>query len=132
MNKKKEYLKVGSYTPPDKNGNGEKIVREYYQQGYIFKDEEAFYDVEHPDRVCYIPELSDTKYTRNDILQECNGQADLAEEVFGTVDWQHINSLLEDWFRDKELDICKKCGKMFNCYGVCYGADRCPYCGTVL
>ena len=48
----KKYLKVGSYTPPDENGEGEKIVREFYGQGMIFKDDEAFYDTEHPDRVC--------------------------------------------------------------------------------
>lgn len=33
---------VGSYTPPDENGEGEKIVREFYGQGHIFKDEDAF------------------------------------------------------------------------------------------
>lgn len=44
MSEKKEYLKVGSYTPPDENGIGEKIVREFYGQGMIFKDEEAFYN----------------------------------------------------------------------------------------
>ena len=37
----KKYLKVGSYTPPDENGEGEKIVREFYGQGMIFKDDEA-------------------------------------------------------------------------------------------
>ena len=56
-------LKVGSYTPPDENGEGEKIVREFYGQGHIFKDEDAFYH--RPDDPCYIPELSDTVYTRN-------------------------------------------------------------------
>lgn len=126
MSGNKEYLKVGSYTPPDDDGNGEKIVREFYGQGMIFKDDEAFYDTEHPDRVCYIPELSDTKYTRNSILQECNGQTDLAEEVYEAVDWQHISSLLEDWLRSGELDTCKACGKMFNCYGE----TKCPYCGA--
>ncbi len=34
-----DFLKVGSYTPPDENGDGEKIVREFYGQGMIFKDE---------------------------------------------------------------------------------------------
>ena len=73
-----------------------------------------------------IPELSDMVYTRNSILQECNQQDDLAEEVFETLDWQHVSSLLEDWFRNGELDTCKECGKMFNCYGV----TKCPYCGA--
>jgi hypothetical protein len=115
---------VGSYTPPDENGEGEKIVREFYGQGHIFKDEDAFYH--RPDDPCYIPELSDTVYTRNSILQECNQQDDLAEEVFEALDWQHVSSLLEDWQRNGELDACKECGKMFNCYG----ATKCPYCGA--
>ena len=92
---------VGSYTPPDENGEGEKIVREFYGQGHIFKDEDAFYH--RPDDPCYIPELSDTVYTRNSILQECNQQDDLAEEVFEALDWQHVSSLLEDWQRNGEL-----------------------------
>lgn len=107
MSEKKEYLKAGSYTPPNSNGNGEKIVRGFYGQGMIFKSDEAFYDTEHLDKVCYIPELSDTKYTRNSILQECNGQTDLAEEVYEALDWQHVNSILEDWRTNGELDTCK-------------------------
>lgn len=117
-------LLIGSYTPPDKNGNGEEIVREFYGQGYIFKDEDAFYN--RPDDPCYIPELSDTIYTRNSILQECNNQTDLAEEVFEALDWQHVNTLLEDWFVNGELDTCKECGKIFNCYEE----TMCPYCGA--
>lgn len=88
------------------------------------EDEDAFYH--RPDDPCYIPELSDTVYTRNSILQECNQQDDLAEEVFEALDWQHVSSLLEDWQRNGELDTCKECGKMFNCYGV----TKCPYCGA--
>lgn len=119
----KAPLLVGSYTPPDENGEGEKIEREFYGQGYIFKDEDAFYN--RPDDPCYIPELSDTVYTRNSIVQECNNQADIAEEVFTTLDWQHVDTLLEDWFCNGELDTCKKCDRIFNSYY----ADKCPYCG---
>mgnify|MGYP006922384709 CR=1 FL=1 len=59
-----DYLLVGSYIPPDENEKGEVIKREFYGQGMIFKSDEAFYDWQHPDRVCYIPELSDSTYTR--------------------------------------------------------------------
>ena len=45
-----KFLKIGSYTS--------KLMREYYRQGWIFKDEEAF--LNRPDAVCYVPELSDT------------------------------------------------------------------------
>lgn len=124
MSEEKQYLKVGNYTPPDKNGEGEVIEREYYRQGYIFKDEEAFYN--RPDDVCYIPELSDTTYTRTDILQECEGNEEIAEEVFCTADWQHISSLLEDWRTNGEIDNCTECGKLFDCYGV----TKCPHCGA--
>jgi hypothetical protein len=119
-------VQVGSYTPPDENGNGEKIERAFYGQGSIFKSDEAFYDTEHPDRVCYIPELSDTKYSREDFLRMCNEQTDLAEELYEAVDWQHPETLLDEWWKEGELDACKKCGKMFNCYG----ATKCPYCGA--
>lgn len=124
MSEKREYLKVGSYTPPDEKGEGEKIERAFYGQGEIFKDEEAFYN--RPDDVCYIPELTDTVYTRNDFLHESNDQTDLAEELFEAVDWQHPSTFLEDWKRNGELDTCKECGKMFNCYGE----TKCPYCGA--
>lgn len=39
MSEKREYLKVGSYTPPDENGEGKIIERAYYGQGEIFKYE---------------------------------------------------------------------------------------------
>jgi hypothetical protein len=59
-------------------------------------------------------------------LNICNGQTDLAEEVYETVDWQHPETLIEDWEKNGELDTCKACGKMFNCYGE----TKCPYCGA--
>lgn len=56
------YLVVGKYTPEDvENDMPEVIEREYYGQGMIFKDEEAY--KEHPEQVCYVPELSDSIYT---------------------------------------------------------------------
>lgn len=126
MSEKKKYLKVGSYTPPNGDGNGGKIAREFYRQGVIFKNDEAFYDTEHPDRVCYIPELSDSTYTRTSFLEICNNQTELAEELYEAVDWQHPETLLEDWFRNGEVDTCKKCGKMFDCYEE----TKCPHCGA--
>lgn len=126
MSEGKKYLLVGQYTPPDKEGKGEIIKREFYGQGKIFKSDECFYDIEHPERVCYIPEKSDTTYSRLSFLEICNRQTDLAEELYEAVDWQHPETLIEDWFRNGELDTCKQCGKMFNCYGE----TKCPYCGA--
>lgn len=122
----RERLKVGSYTPTDKEGKGELIEREFYGQGMIFKDDEAFYDAEHPDRVCYIAELSDATYTRAGILDMCNSQTDIAEEVYEALDWQHPESLIDDWSRSGELAYCKTCKKLFNSGN----STKCPYCGT--
>ncbi len=111
-------LKVGTFEKPDK------IHREYYGQGMIFKDEEAF-KYRH-DEICYIPELSDTLYSRNNIVDACKGSIEVAEEVFSALDWQHVESLIEDWEINGELVACKNCGKMFFCYDeIC-----CPYCCT--
>lgn len=52
----KKYLKVGTYVPGTEE-KGPVIQRDYYRQGWIFKDEEAF--LSHADQVCYVPELSD-------------------------------------------------------------------------
>lgn len=83
----REYVKVGSFKPADEmNEKGAVIERDFYRQGNIFKDEEAYLDKEHPDKVCYIPELSDSLYTRQDFLDMCNGQEDIADRIFEAVD----------------------------------------------
>ena len=53
-------LQIGKYVPAH-NGREALIQREFYEQGYIVKDEAAYRS--HPERVCYVPELSDTPYT---------------------------------------------------------------------
>lgn len=126
MSEKKDDLKVGIYIPPDDDGNGEKIVREFYGQGMIFKNDEAFYDIENPERACYIPELSDSVYTRKSFLDMCNNQPEIAEELYQSVDWQHPETLLEEWEIHGEIDTCRMCGKLFDSYGVV----KCPHCGT--
>lgn len=49
----KKVLLIGSYSP-ENEGKPEIIDRDYYRQGWIFKDEDAFQN--RPDDVCYIPE----------------------------------------------------------------------------
>ncbi|MCD8381150.1 MAG: hypothetical protein LUC95_12740 [Lachnospiraceae bacterium] len=124
MEEKREYLKIGSYTPPDKDGIGEKVERDWFRQGWIFKDEDAFHN--RPDDVCYIPELSNETYSRKDIVSECKGNEELADEVFENLDWQHVSSLLEDWKANGEIDTCRNCDKLFSCYGE----TKCPFCGA--
>lgn len=101
----------------DENGDIVKL-----EQGYIYKNPNAY----HNDKaaVCYVPELSDLLYTGQDFLDICNGQLDIADQVFDSVDWQHPESYLDEQDED-ELRKCK-CGKWYWCYGL----DRCPYCGV--
>lgn len=87
--------------------------------------EYAYLDKEHPDKVCYIPELSDSLYTRQDFLDMCNGQEDIADRIFEAVDWQHPETYLEEQWAE-ELAKCPACGKWFWCYGEHY----CPHCGA--
>jgi tRNA(Ile)-lysidine synthase TilS/MesJ len=117
----KDYLKIGQYTPA--TGDSDAVIeREYYGQGYIFKDEEAF----HTDlnAVCYIPELSDAAYTRQSFLDLMDGQEDLAGDLFDRVDWQHPESLLEEDYANGEYADCPECGRMF----ACYDKSECPHC----
>ena len=92
----------------------------------IFKDEEAYKF--HKDQPCYSPELSDSVYTGNDFLELCNCQQDLADELFEGVDWQHPESLKEDWFVNGEWVECEECGKIIN-YGDGCNDTKCPNCG---
>ena len=92
----------------------------------IFKDEDAYKN--HKDKPCYVPELSDSVYTGNDFLEMCNCQEDLADELFEGVDWQHPESLKEDWFVNNEWVECKGCGKIVD-YGDGCNDTKCPHCG---
>ena len=115
---------VGEYIP-ESESHSEYIYRGWYRQGYIYKNWEAFYG--DGNEVCYVPELSDAKYTRRDFEDMCGGNKSLAEELFVYVDWQHPESLLDEWCRHGEVCVCTKCGWLYNCYD-----DKvCPNCGTV-
>lgn len=119
----KKYLKVGTYVP----GTEEKeavIQREYYRQGWIFKDEAAF--LSHGDQVCYVPELSDGGYTRQDFMALCNGQEDFAAECFRAVDWQCPETWVDEQYREDGWGYCPVCGKIYDMAGE---ACACPVCG---
>lgn len=72
---------------------GKKIEREFYGQGYIYKNEEAF---NNKKGTCYIPELSDTRYSYKDFLN-ITGNEEQARILFEEVDWQHPETLFEEW-----------------------------------
>lgn len=120
----KEYKVIGNYIPPDEDGNGEVIERSYFRQGMIFKNPYAFYN--EPTQVCYIPETSDTTYTREDFLNMALGDELIAEMIFEAVDWQHPETYLEEQFVMGELDVCKECGKIYESYEVA----KCPHCNA--
>ena len=118
------YLKIGSYTPETEDQEAV-IDRGYYRQGWIFKDEEAFRL--HPEQVCYVPELSDEGYTRQDFLAMCNGQEELAEFLFEMVDWQRPESLKSELLATNEIDFCPVCKKYYFMQGE---QIPCPICGA--
>ena len=116
-------IKAGS---SERKLNGEwQIDREWYGQGYIFKDEEAFLTT--PDAPCYAPELSEKVYTYLDILRICNRQDEIAKTCFYEIDWQHPETWLDEAIRNDEFAMCPKCKKLYPMYG-----ERCvcPVCGT--
>ena len=119
----KKYLKVGTYVPETEE-NEAVIQREYYRQGWIFKDEAAF--LFHADQVCYVPELSDEGYTRQGFMDLCNGQEDFAAECFRAVDWQCPETWVDEQYREDEWGYCPECEKIYDMAGeVC----ACPVCG---
>lgn len=118
------YLKIGSYTPETEDQEAV-IDRGYYRQGWIFKDEEAFRL--HPERVCYVPELSDEGYTWQDFLAMCNGQEELAEFLFEMVDWQSPETLKSELLATYEIDFCPVCKKYYFMQGE---QIPCPICGA--
>lgn len=121
---KTPYVKVGEYAPA--TAEHEAVIhREFYRQGCIVKDEDAF--LHHPDKVCYVPENSDAAYTRNDFLSLCNGQEEFAQQLFDSVNWQHPETLFDEWFREDEWGWCDNCQKIYNMEGV---ACCCPECGN--
>lgn len=116
-------VKAGSVErKPD---GGWQIDREWYGQGYIFKDEEAF--LTRPDAPCYVAELSDEVYTHHDILRICNGQEEIAKLCFDEIDWQHPETWLDEAIREDEFEMCPKCKKLYPMYGE---RCACPVCDT--
>lgn len=117
---------IGIYIPEDEEkGTPEFIRRGPSQRGWIYKNLAAFYS--NPFAVCYIPELSDCTYMGMDFLKLSLGQPEIAEEMFLSVDWQHPETWLDEQFRQGELDVCEKCGRIYQSYGEV----ECPFCGKM-
>ena len=108
----------------DRDGSITELQREFFRQGWIFKDWAAFHS--KLDMPCYVPELHDVVYTRNDFMALCNGQEEIAERLFYEVDWQSPYTLMDEWERNGEIGICRECGKIYLLFNV----NKCPYCGA--
>ena len=100
------------------------LKKGFFRQGWIFKDAHAFHC--EPKEPCYVPELSNEIYTREDFLRICNGQPEIAGIVFEAVDWQHPETYLDEMYTAGEFADCEECGKIFESYG----ATKCPHCGA--
>ena len=111
----------------DQDGNIAELQREFFRQGWIFKDWEAFKN--RPDAPCYVPELSDAVYTAEDFLRICKGQEEFADQLFDGADWQHPDSLMEEWMRNNEWVECPNCRSLVN-YGDGCNDRECPVCGV--
>ena len=112
---------VGVYHP-ETDDSQEVIKREYHGQGDIYKNWDAY--ERGLNEVCYIPETSDNIYTHQAFLDICNGQEEIAKELFDQVDWQHPETLFSEWDDDSEIDTCEACSKIF----WCYEKTECPHC----
>lgn len=111
----------------DKNGAWQ-IDKEWYGQSFVFKDYVAW---EHgnSDAPVYVPELSDTVYTKQDIIDIAGGNEKLADCIFDMLDWAHPDSLLEDLKINGEIAICPKCGYLEETYER-EGTILCAKCGA--
>lgn len=118
-------LKVGGLVK-NEDGIVTSIDKEYYRQGYVFKDEDAYRN--RKNEPCYAPETSDAVYTGQDFLDMCHGQQDFADELFEEVDWQHPETLMQDWMVNNEWLVCGGCGKLVD-YGDGCNDKKCPFCG---
>lgn len=99
------------------------INRGATENGFVFKDEEAFFD--DYDAPCYVPELSNHVYTHNEILGICGDREDIATECFFGVDWQHPESWYEELFTCGGFIRCEACGYVYDGDED----DECPACG---
>jgi hypothetical protein len=119
------YLKIGSFVKSD-DGTYE-VKKDWYQQGWVFKDEEAY--LQHPDEPCYVPEMTEYSdkevYTANDILAICNGQRKFANALFDSLDWQSPESLKDEWEVENEWNWCKPEDK-YHSYNHCLNCKHFP------
>lgn len=98
------------------------IEKEYYRQGYIYKNYENFYKREG---ICYVSEYDSTNINDGgisfegiceevvDYLKDCdvdlnkitdNQIANMAEDLFEELDWQYVGSLIMDSWLEEYIE----------------------------
>jgi len=97
-----------------------------YMEGTTFKDTEAFFN--HPNEPCYSSELSDVAYTHQDFLDLFNGQEEIAELCFDTLEWKDPATWYEEAICNEEIAMCPHCKKLYLMYGE---TCPCPVCGSM-
>lgn len=113
---------IGVKVSNAKNGKILYYVGENTDNGYVYKDDEAF---ESGKGICYIPEAellayeenikngyaltdeefgyfldklnSELSYTRDEIISLCAGSVELAKDMYYNADWAHIETYINEW-----------------------------------
>ena len=73
-----------------------------------------------------MPELSDTAYTRNDLLALCDGQVRLAQCCFDCLNWQSPETWVDEQFIFGEWVRCEECHRVYDSEEY----SSCPHCGN--
>lgn len=81
----------------NKYGEVIEIEREWHEQGHVYKN---YNGIDKPDMICYIPEMSDSLYTFNDIIELCDNNVDFATTIFEELNWQSPEVLIEEFIQD--------------------------------
>jgi len=85
----------------DNEGNLLEINRGNTIQGFMYKNVAAF---RQKKGICYVPETVDTDYSYQDFLGVAEGDLNVANELFETVDWQMPETLYQECYED-ELEL---------------------------
>lgn len=123
----KKYYKIGSIHYNRKTENYD-IQRGPTDQGYVYKNLKNY--LRYKDRPCYIPELHDEPYTRQDFLDICNNQKEIADILFDMVDWQSPETLFDELCEHNEIIQCDHCKKLILYGNGLENKTKCPYCNS--
>lgn len=76
------------------------------------------------DSVAYQGENDETPYTKQELIDLCKGNKETARRLFELLDWQSPSTLLDEWFREGEID------ENYNFIKQEDEPEKCPVCGS--